>query len=57
MNLQEIWQIKAELSKITKDMTTAELKEYYVNTIREFNKVIGNQSANLPIISIYKPLH
>ena len=45
MSLQEIWQIKAELSKITKDMTTAELKEYYANTIREFNEIISNQST------------
>ena len=45
MSLQEIWQIKAEQSKITKDMTTAELKEYYANTIREFNKIIGNQNT------------
>ena len=45
MSLQEIWQIKAEQSKITKDMTTSELIEYYANIIREFNIIIGNQSG------------
>ena len=44
MSLQEIWQIKSEQSKITKDMTTAQLKEYYVNAMREFNKIMGNKS-------------
>jgi len=40
MSLQEVWEIKAEESKKTKDMTTAELKEYYDNALREFNKIM-----------------
>ncbi|MCL1873328.1 MAG: hypothetical protein FWF85_04340 [Clostridiales bacterium] len=45
MSLQEIWQIKAEKSKLTKDMTIAQLKEYYDNVLREFSKIIDNQVA------------
>jgi hypothetical protein len=45
MSLQEIWQIKAEKSKLTKDMTTTQLKEYYDNVLREFSKIAGNKIA------------
>ena len=45
MSLQEVWQIKAEKSKLTKDMTTAQLKEYYDNALREFNKMIVKSEA------------
>ena len=41
MSLQEILEIKAEESKKTKDMTTAQLKEYYANAMREFYKIMG----------------
>jgi len=43
MNLQEVWEIKAEESKKTKDMTTAQLIEYYNNVLLEFNKIMGSQ--------------
>ena len=46
MSLQEVWQIKTEQSKITKDMTTAELKKYYANALCEFNKIMGNRRAD-----------
>ena len=44
MSLQEIWQIKAEKSKITKDMSISQLKEYYDNVLHEFSKRISNNS-------------
>jgi hypothetical protein len=43
MNLQEVWKIKAEESRKTKDMTTTQLIEYYDNVLREFNKIMDSQ--------------
>ena len=47
MTLQEVWEIKAEESKKTNDMTTAQLKEYYENVLKEFNKVMNNLSVRV----------
>ena len=46
MSLQEVWDIKAEISKKTKDMTATQLKDYYDNSLREFNKIMGKQFAS-----------
>jgi hypothetical protein len=43
MILHEVWRIKEEKSKITKDMTTSQLNEYYADSIREFSKITGKQ--------------
>jgi len=45
MSLQEVWEIKAEISQKTKDMTTIQLKEYYANALREFNKIMNKSEA------------
>jgi hypothetical protein len=42
MNLQEVWEIKAEESKKIKDMTTAQLIEYHDNVLREFSIIMDN---------------
>ena len=43
MTIQEVWQIKDQKSRITKDMTTAQLNEFFANSLREFSKITGKQ--------------
>ena len=46
MTIQEVWEIKARKSQITKDMTTEQLKEYYADSLREFYRITGKQLKN-----------
>ena len=43
MTLQEVLEIKVVKSQLTKDMTTAQLKTYYANSLQEFCKITGKR--------------
>ena len=43
MTLQEVWEIKAQKSQVTKEMTTEQLKNYYADSMREFCRITGKQ--------------
>ena len=43
MTLQEVLEIKAQKSQVTKDMTTEQLNEYYADSLQEFCKITGKQ--------------
>jgi len=47
MTIEEIWQIKEELSKNIKDLTTDELIAYYAKSTEEFNKHRDERKKNL----------
>ena len=46
MKLQEVLEIKEEKSKLTKDMTFEQLKEYYSKSMQEYYKIIGKTLDN-----------
>jgi hypothetical protein len=50
MTIEEVWEIKAELSQVTKNMTTEQLKEHYANVMREFYKIMGKSSDEAVIL-------
>ena len=46
ITLQEVLEIKARKSQVTKDMTTEQLNEYYADSLQEFCKIAGKQLKN-----------
>ena len=46
MTLQEVWKIKDQKSQETKNMTTAQLNEYFAESLQEFRKITGKQITN-----------
>ena len=45
MTVQEVREIKEEKSRLTRNMTIAQLKEYYANSLREFNLAMESISG------------
>jgi hypothetical protein len=41
MILHDVWKIKEQKSQLTKDMTTAQLNEYFADSLLEFSKITG----------------